>query len=306
MKQLLFTTLLAGALASLAATPARAQPEDAPVRPTLTLAKVRAAGGITLGYRVASVPFSYLSTRGEPIGYSIDLCKALVDAIGEEVGRTLAVRWFAVTPETRIPALLAGQIDLECGSTTDNLERRKLVAFSPTIFVAGTRLLVRKGAGIESYRDLAGKRVAVTSGTTNERALRDLARRARVPMNFVAAPDHDAALALVTAGQADAFATDDVLLYGLVAQHGLGGRYVVTGELLSYEPYGIAYRKDDPELAAVVEDTFEQLAADGEIGRRYEQWFLRRLPPSGPSLDLPMSAELETIVHALAERAPAP
>jgi glutamate/aspartate transport system substrate-binding protein len=297
--------LLAAALAALAAAPALAQPEAAPLELRLTLAKARNTGSITLGYRESSVPFSYLSPRGEPIGYSIDLCKLLVDAIGDAVGRTLAVRWRAVTPDTRIAAVSSGEVDLECGSTTNNLERQKQVAFSPPIFIAGTRLMVRKGSPIASFRDLGGRRVVVTSGTTNEKAMRDIVTRLGVAMTIVTAPDHAAALAQLTSGQVDAFATDDVLLYGFLVQRGLRAQYAVIGELLSYEPYGIMYRRDDPQLAQVVEDTFVRLAADGEIQRRYERWFMRRLPQSDASLDLPMGSELERIVRSLAARSEA-
>jgi glutamate/aspartate transport system substrate-binding protein len=297
--------LLVAACSALAASPAPAQDEAAPVALTGTLAKVRAAGAITLGVREASVPFSYRSPRGEVVGYSVDLCRLVVAAIDEEIGRTLAVRLRPVTSDTRIPALVAGEIDLECGSTSDNVERRRQVAFSPTIFVAGTRLLVRQGGPITSYRDLGGRRVVVTSGTTNEGALRNLANRAGVPMTIVTAPDHAAALAQLTSGQVDAFATDDVLLYGFVAQRGLRGQYAVVGELLSYEPYAIMYRRNDPQLRRVVEDAFERLAADREIDRRYDQWFMKRLPQSDASLDLPMSAQLQTIVQGMAERTPA-
>jgi glutamate/aspartate transport system substrate-binding protein len=292
--------LLAAALVALAASPACAQPADAPLQLTGTLAKVRDAGSITLGHRESSIPFSYLSPRGEPIGYSIDLCKLLVDAIGEAVGRTIAVKWQPVTSETRIAAVAGGQVDLECGSTTNNLERQKQVAFSPTIFVSGTKLLVRKGSPIRSFRDLGGKRVVVTAGTTNEKAMRDLAARFKIAMTLVTAPDHAASFEQLTSGKVDTFATDDVLLYGLLAQHKAAGDYVVTGEFLSYDPYGIVYRKGDAQLAKLVDDSLRQLAEDREIERRYERWFLRRLPQSGVSLDLPMSAQLETILQTLA------
>jgi glutamate/aspartate transport system substrate-binding protein len=303
---LAFLVAAAAATAGLALAPARSQAQDEPppVALTGTLAKVRAAGAITLGVREASIPFSYRSPRGEVVGYSIDLCRLVVEAIGEAVGRTLAVRMRTVTPDTRIPALQQGDIDLECGSTTDNLERRKLVAFSPTIFVAGTRLLVRKGGPVASYRDLGGRRVVVTSGTTNEKAMRDLADRAGVPMILVAAPDHAAAFAQLAAGQVDAFATDDVLLHGFIAQRGLQAQYAVVGELLSYEPYALMYRKDDPQLARVVEDTFERLALDREIDRRYRQWFLQPLPQTEASLGLPMSAQLQAILQGMGERTP--
>jgi glutamate/aspartate transport system substrate-binding protein len=302
MRTATLASLLVAGLIGLVAQPACAQPAAAPVELTGTLAKVRQSGSITLGHRESSIPFSYLSPRGEPIGYSVDLCKLLVDAIGEAVGRTVAIRWKQVTSETRIEAVTSGQVDLECGSTTDNIEREKLVAFSPTMFVSGTKLLVRNGSPIRSFRDLAGKRVVVTAGTTNEKTMRDLAARFRIAMTVVVASDHGASFTQLTGGQVDAFATDDVLLYGFLAQRKLKGEYVVIGEYLSYDPYGIMFRKGDTQLAKLVADTFAQLAADGEIERRYERWFMRRLPQSGVSLDLPMSAQLETIVEAMGAR----
>lgn len=285
------------ALLLAAATQVAAQSDPAEL--TGTLAKVRASGTITIGHRESSIPFSYLSARGEPIGYSIDLCKLLVDAISEEVGRTIAIKWQLVTPESRIAAVTSGQVDLECGSTTSNLERQKRVSFSPTIFVSGTKLLVKKGSPIRSFRDLGGKKVAVTAGTTNEKTLRELAAKFKVDMALTVASDHAASFALLTGGAVDAFATDDVLLYGLLAQNKVQGEYLVVGDFLSYDPYGLMFRKGDAPLAALVKDTFRQLAEDHEIERRYTRWFLQRLP-SGVSLDLPMSPQLETIVQVLA------
>jgi len=270
-----------------------------PAQLTGTLAQVRASGTITIGHRESSVPFSYLSARGEPIGYSIDLCRLLVEAIGEEVGRTIAIRWQPVTSESRIAAVTSGQIDLECGSTTNNLERQKLVSFSPTIFVSGTKLLVKKGSPIRSFRDLAGKKVAVTAGTTNEKTLRELAAKFKIDMALTVAADHAASFALLASGAVDAFATDDVLLYGLVAHNKAQGEYLVVGDFLSYDPYGVMFRKGDAPLAALVNQTFRQLAEEREIERRYTRWFLRKLP-SGVSLDLPMSPQLEAVVQMLA------
>lgn len=272
----------------------------APAALTGTLSKVRESGTIALGYRESSVPFSWLNARKEPIGYSIELCKALVSAIGDAVNRTLTIQWVPVTPENRIDAVVSGRVDLECGSTTSNVERQKRVAFSPIIFVAGTKVMVKKGSPIGSFRDLAGRRVAVTAGTTNEKALRDLDRKFRLGIQLQVVPDHAQGFAQVADGQADAFATDDVLLDGLIAEHaGERGEYRVVGDYLSYDPYGIMFRKDDPQLAQVVKDTFQELAADGEIDRQYKRWFLRRLP-SGTSLNLPMSAQLAAIIQTMA------
>jgi len=284
---------------------ASAQTEDTPVELTGTLAKVRAAAAVTLAYRESSVPFSYLSKRGEPIGYSIELCKRLVEAIGEELGRDLALKWLPVTSGTRIDAIVSGSADLECGSTTNNLERQKQVAFSPIIFVAGTKLLVKRGSPIRSYRNLAGKTVVVTAGTTNESAMREIARRFKLDFRLATARDHAESYAELAAGKADAFATDDVLLYGLLAQNRAQKEFQVVGEFLSYDPYGIVFRKGDAQLAELVKRAFHDLAEDGEIERQYKRWFLQRLPDSGTpgqSLDLPMSPQLETLIRAMAAK----
>jgi glutamate/aspartate transport system substrate-binding protein len=164
--------------------------------------------------------------------------------------------------------------------------------------VSGTKLMVRKGSPIRSFRDLGGKKVVVTAGTTNEAAMRELARKFRLDFALTTAPDHAASFAMLTSGQVDAFATDDVLLYGLLAQSRQQGSYEVTGEFLSYDPYAIMYRKGDPQLARVVGDAFRSLAADREIERRYERWFMQRLP-SGVSLDLPMSPQLEQTIQSM-------
>jgi glutamate/aspartate transport system substrate-binding protein len=247
------------------------------------------------------VPFSYLSARSEPIGYSIELCKKLAEAIGDAVGRELAIQWTPVTSETRIAAIASGRADLECGSTTNNLERQKQVAFSPVIFVAGTKLLVKRGSDIRSYRNLAGKTVVVTAGTTNEKAMEEIARRFKIDVKITKEKDHSRSYARLEAGRADAFATDDVLLYGLVAQHRAQKQYQVVGEFLSYDPYGIMFRKNDPQLAELVKRAFHDLAEDGEIERQYKRWFLQRLP-GGQSLDLPMSPQLETLIRAMAAK----
>ncbi|HEY9068292.1 MAG TPA: amino acid ABC transporter substrate-binding protein, partial [Burkholderiaceae bacterium] len=281
---------------------AAAQSAASPVELTGTLRKVRDSGTILLAHRQSSIPFSYMSPRGEPVGYSIDLCKLLVEAISEEVGREIAIRWVPVTSETRIDAITSGKADLECGSTTSNLERQKVVSFSPTMFVSGTKLLVKKGSPIKSFRDLPGKKVVVTAGTTNEKALRDLIAKFKLDFVLAVAADHAASFEMLKSGQADAFATDDVLLYGLIAQNNVQADYVVTGEYLSYDPYGIMFRKNDPQLAKLVNDTFHNLAEDREIERRYNRWFLRKLPGSTVSLDLPMSPQLETVIQTMIAR----
>ena len=279
----------------------RAQPADAGVALSGTLKTLRQRGSILIGHRDASVPFSYLSTLKEPIGYSIELCKTLAADLGEAVHRELRIEWVPVNPANRVEAVESGRVDIECGSTTNNAERRQRVAFSPTFFVAGTKLMVRSGAPIRGFRDLTGKRVAVTAGTTNEKTMRDLSEKFKLNLQLVVSPDHEQSLARLGAGEADAFATDDVLLYGFMAHRQLKGRFEVVGDFLSYDPYGVMYRRNDPAMAKVVNDSFQRMAQDGEIERQYRRWFLRKLP-LGVSIDLPMSAQLESIVDAMATR----
>jgi len=268
---------------------------------TGTLKKARDSGAVAIGYRASSIPFSYLSARGEPIGYAIEICRALVDAMGEEVGRALRIDWVPVTAESRIDAVVSGQVDLECGSTTSNLERQKRVSFSPTTFVSGTKLMVKKGSGIASFRDLVGKRVLVTAGTTNEKAMRDLSEKFKLNLTLVAVRDHAEAFAQLAADQAVAFATDDVLLYGLLAENKAQANYAVVGEFLSYDPYGIMFRKGDAPMAGLVNESFRRMAEDRDLERSYDRWFLRRLP-SGISIDLPMSPQLTSIFQSLVQK----
>jgi glutamate/aspartate transport system substrate-binding protein len=263
-----------------------------------TLKRIRTTGAVTVGYREFSVPFSYLSARKEPIGYSIDLCRAIVDTIGKALERKLTINWQRVTSETRMDAVVSGLVDLECGSTTNNAERSKQVAFSPIIFVAGTKLMVKRDAAIKTFRDLSNKVVAVTAGTTNEKAMHDLRDKFRLNYAIVAGHDHEESYDLLIHGEADAFATDDVLLSGLIAKHKLQREYMIIGDFLSYDPYGIMFRKGDAALKRLVEATFHTMAQARELDHIYDKWFMRRLP-SGDSIDLPMSPHLETIFRTL-------
>jgi ABC-type amino acid transport substrate-binding protein len=261
---------------------------------TGTLRKVNETGTISLGYRTSSLPFSFVEPGADhPVGYAIDLCLDVVDDVSKAVGRSdIKVAYVPVTSETRIPALLDGRIDLECGSTTANAERRKQVAFSPVTYVSATKLLVRRDSPLKSYRDLADKRVAATAGTTNEGALRALFARLKIPATVVTGRDHAESFAMVKDGRADALGLDDVLLYGLIAGAGAeGAGYTVLPDKLSFEPYGLMYRRDDPEFAGVVAGTFNRLAESRELSWIYDKWFLKRLP-NGERLNVPMSDEL--------------
>jgi glutamate/aspartate transport system substrate-binding protein len=262
---------------------------------TGTLKKIKDSKAVTLGYRASSIPFSYLNKVHQPIGYSIDLCNEVVKQIASDLeGVEIGVSYKLVRAETRIPAVRSGEIDLECGSTTANFQRKKEVAFSPIFFVAGTKILVPRSSAITSYRDLRDKTVVVTAGTTNEEAVRAISDKQHLGIKFLVGKDHAESFALLKEGKADAFATDDVLLYGLVAQSGSSDQYHVVGEYLSYDPYGLMYRKDDPDFAEVVDRTFTRLARSRELVQLYNKWFQQRLP-TGETLDLPMSPELEEI-----------
>ena len=265
---------------------------------TGTLRKARDTGTVLVGYRAASFPFSYNAKDGMPIGYSLELCREIVDDMSNAVGRPLAVKYVAVTPETRMQAVASGQVDLECGSTTSNTERRRTVAFSPVMFVSGTKLLVRRDAGIRSVRDLRGRPIAVTAGTTNEAELRRLSERLGLGLNLVVAPDHDQSFDLLATRKVDAFATDDILLYGMIARKHAEGGYMVVGDFLSYDPYAIMYRRNDPQFAKLVDDTFRRLAESRGLADVYVRWFERRLP-DGERMNVPMSPQLREIFAAL-------
>jgi len=263
-----------------------------------TLAKVDRTGVITLGYREASFPLSYLSKAG-PIGYSIDLCLAVVDEIKREIDKPeIQVNYKLVTPETRINAVKTGEIDIECGSTTANKERGKEVAFSPIMYITGTKFLVKRKSGYRSYRNLAGKVVVVTAGTTNEAALKSLNEKNQLGMNIISARDHEESYSLVATGKAEAFATDDVLLYGLIARHKADAELMVVGEFLSFDPYGLMFRKDDAQMAEAVRRAFEATARNRDLLEVYHKWFVRQTP-TGERIGLAMNAQLSEIFRAL-------
>jgi glutamate/aspartate transport system substrate-binding protein len=260
-----------------------------------TLKKLKETGAITLGYRESSLPFSYLNRRSQPIGYSIDLCREIVEDVSTELdGMEIRIAFAPVTPANRLQKVASGEIDLECGSTTANFERKKEVAFSPIFFIAGTKLLVPRSSRITSYRDLRGKTAVVTAGTTNEAAVRAISDKQHLGIKLVIGKDHAESFGMLKEGKADAFATDDVLLYGLVATTKSSDQYHVVGDYLSFDPYGLTYRNDDPDFAAVVDRTFSRLARSRELVQLYNKWFQKRLP-TGERLDLPMSPQLEEI-----------
>ncbi|MDH4553839.1 glutamate/aspartate ABC transporter substrate-binding protein [Pseudomonas sp. BN417] len=265
---------------------------------TGTLKKIKETGTITLGHRDASIPFSYLGTEpGKPVGYSHDIQLKVVEAIKQELGMPdLKVRYNLVTSQTRIPLVQNGTVDLECGSTTNNLERQKQVGFSVGIFEVGTRLLSKKSAGITEFENLKGKNVVTTAGTTSERLLKSMNAEKQMGMNIISAKDHGESFLMLESGRAVAFMMDDALLYGEMAKAKKPDDWVVTGNPQSYEIYGCMVRKDDEAFKQVVDKAIAATYASGEINGIYDKWFTQPIPPKGLNLNFPMSDELKKLV----------
>jgi glutamate/aspartate transport system substrate-binding protein len=300
MRRALQTSGLAALLlvVCLASTSARAQNDDSEgLSPTL--ANIKRTHVVHLGYRESSPPFSFLDPANRPIGYSLELCEAIVDEIGLEIDEpNLRIEYVKVTSDDRIPAVLQSRIDLECGSTTANAERRKQVAFSPLMFVAGTKLMVPKASPILSAAELKGKTVVVTKGTTNEQAMHAVDQKLGLGLKIVASPDHEQSYQMLVNGEADAFATDDILLYGLIARHKSQDKFRVTGDYLSYDPYGIMFRKGEPQMADIVERAFRKLGTNHDLIPLYNKWFETRLP-TGEKLNVAISPQLEEAFKVL-------
>jgi len=262
-----------------------------------TLKKIKDTGMITLGVRDSSIPFSYLDDKQSYQGYSIDLCMKIVSAVQKQLGlSSLNVRMNPVTSATRIPLMANGTVDLECGSTTNNLERQKQVAFAPTTFVTANRLLAKKSSNIKSLDDMKGKTIVSTSGTSNLKQITTLNAERNLGMNVMTAKDHAEGFLMVETGRAVAFAMDDVLLASLAASSKAPNDYLITQEALSTEPYGIMLRRDDPEFKKVVDAAITNVFKSGEINRIYNKWFLSPIPPKGVNLNMPMSPALKAVI----------
>ncbi len=281
----------------LLASGAAAQSVGEGLSPTLTA--IKNTHVVRLGYRESSPPFSFLDQANRPIGYSLELCEAIVDEIGVEVDDpNLKIGYVKVTSDDRIAAVVQNKIDLECGSTTANAERARQVAFSPLMFVAGTKLMVPKTSAVSAATDLKGKTVVVTKGTTNEQAIHNVDKKYSLGLNIITGSDHEQSYQVLVEGKADAFATDDILLYGLIARHKSQDKFRVAGEYLSYDPYGIMFRKGEPQLAAVVERAFRKLGSNHDLIPLYNKWFVSRLP-TGERLNVAISPQLEEAFHVL-------
>jgi glutamate/aspartate transport system substrate-binding protein len=255
---------------------------------TDTLKRIRDTGVLRLGVREASFPFSFLDAKGEPQGYSIDLCLAVADALRNDLKLPrLEIKYVTVSSSSRIPMVKEGKVDLECGSTTNTRDRQKDVAFAYTTFVAGMKMLAKKTSNINTITDLRGKTIVVTKGTTSEKMLRQLNDEHLLKLTFLESPDHDSSFKAIAEDRAIAFPMDDVLLYGLIAKSGRPDEYAVVGKYLSVEPYAIMLRKDDAAFERFVNRALTALFQSGEARRLYAKWFSTR------ELTVPMSLHLK-------------
>ena len=253
-----------------------------------TLKKIKDTGVISLGYRESSIPFSYYDEQQNVIGYSHEFMMKIVDAVKQKLNTPgLKIRLTPVTPQNRIPLVQNGTVDLECGSTTNNVEREQQVTFSNTIFVIGTRLMTRKDSGIKGWLDLKGKTVVTTAGTTSERLLRRMNQDKGMGMNIISAKDHEEAFQALASGRASAFMMDDALLAGERAKSGRPDEFVILGAPQSEEAYGCMMRKNDPEFKKVVDGAIAKIETSGEADQIYQKWFESPIPPKGLNLNFP-------------------
>ncbi len=278
---------------------------------TGTLKAVGDRGTVLIGFREDAPPFSFRNPGGQPVGLSLDICRGIAADIAVALNRELIeagapawqtgvrIAYVPVAPDARLPMVASGAVDLECGSTTATDARARTVAFSPVFFLAGTKLLAPAG-GVTGLAGLAGKTVVVGAGTTNAEVMRRLAARGAPAFTVAEEPTLDAAYARLASGEADAFASDDILLAGMAALRPDGARFRIVGDFLSYEPYAITLRRDDPAFSALVRGSFVRMAQSGGLTASYGRWLTGRLP-NGASLNLPMSAQLEVMYSALGE-----
>lgn len=265
---------------------------------TATLDKIGRAGAIVLGIRESSYPLSYLDAAHQPIGYHIDICRRIAAAVKTRLGRSdLAIRTEAVTSQSRIPRLLDGTIDLECGSTTNNAARQRLVAFAPTTYVTAVRVAVKKSRGITGLSQLNGGTVVTTSGSTSVELLKARQQGTGFHVTQVFGADHAESFRLLESDAAAAFVMDDNLLAGLIANSARPDEFEILGETLTVEPIAIMLRRDDPAFKALVDDTVKAMMASGELARLYDRWFLQPIPPKGIRLNFPMSPVLAGLIQ---------
>ncbi|MFT6968095.1 MAG: glutamate/aspartate transport system substrate-binding protein [Cellvibrionaceae bacterium] len=258
---------------------------------SFVLDRIKERGQINMGHRESSVPFSYIGASGEPIGYSIDICMKIIDSIKAETGvADLKVNFVPVTSQTRIALIANGTIDIECGSTTNNLTRQKQVSYLATTFITGTKIASKKGSGITDIEDMNGKVLAVTLGTTNEKSVKRIIKEKNLDIKILPAKDHSQSWLLVNSGRADAFAGDDVLLYGLISKDKKPEDFQVTGRFLSFDPYGIMVPQNDSTFQRLGNVVLADLMRDGELKTIYNKWFA----PGPTNINMPISDDLST------------
>jgi glutamate/aspartate transport system substrate-binding protein len=263
-----------------------------------TLKKIKDSGSITIGHRDASIPFSYYDDKQQVVGYAVDLCLRIVDAVKTELKLPkLETKYQLVTSANRIPLMANGTIDLECGSTTNNLERQKQVWFTITHFVTANRWVAKKSAKLKKLADLKGKTIVSTAGTTNIKQITEINGQQNLGMNIISANGHPEAFQMVETGRAVAFVMDDILLYSLAAQSRNPKDYEISADALSVEPYGIMLRKDDNEFKKVVDAAMTNIYKSGQINAIYDKWFQKPVPPKGINLNVPMSEQFKKVVQ---------
>ena len=271
---------------------------------TGTLKKIRDAGAISVGHRESSIPFSYYGDQNAVVGYSQDLVMLVVEAIKKKLNMpNLQVKLIPVTSQNRIPLVQNGTVDIESGSTTNNLERQQQVAFSDTIFIIGTRLLVKKDSGIQDFPDLKGKNVVVTAGTTSERLLREMNEKQGMQMNIISAKDHGESFLTLQSGRAVAFMLDDALLAGERAKARKSADWVIVGTPQSKEAYGMMMPKGDAQFKALVDETIAKAETSGDAEKLYQKWFKSPIPPKGLNLELPLSDDMKELFKSPNDKA---
>jgi len=281
LKNILLGATVAVFAVGLGAAPAQASP---------TLDKIKKAGQISVGHREASIPFSYMDDAGKPIGYSMDLCMKIVDEVKKELKMPdLKINLVPVNSQTRIPLLANGTIDIECGSTTNNLTRAQQVDYLPITFITGTKIMVKKASGIKEIEDLNGKAVGLSLGTTNEKAFKAAAEAGKLDIKYVMVKDHPQGMLNMENGRTDGYASDDVLLYGLISKAKNPGEWTVVGRFLSYDPYGIMVPRNDSEFHLIGTRVISDLMRSGEMQKIYDQWF----NPGPTKIMMPISGDLK-------------
>jgi glutamate/aspartate transport system substrate-binding protein len=261
-----------------------------------TIDKIRKTGTITVGHRDASIPFSYYDDKQQIVGYAKEICDRVVEDVKKELKLpNLKVNYQLVTSANRIPLMANGTIDLECGSTTNNLERQKQVSFTNTHFVTANRWVAKKSANIKTLQDLKGKTIVSTAGTSNHKQITEINAAQNLGMNIIAANGHPEAFQMVETGRAAAFVMDDILLFSLAAQSRSPNDYEISKDALSVEPYGIMVRKDDPAFKKIVDASTANTYKSGAINAIYEKWFLKPIPPKGVNLNVPVGEALKKV-----------